>query len=180
MNPIKNSSTKGFTLIELLVVIAIIGLLASVVMVALNSARLKARDAKRIADKKQIITALNFYYDSNNKWPDSGGTWRCLGAPDSENCWNNNFTGLSALTTDLTPYLSAFPKNNALSGNLAFDRMIYHSSACANCLQAYWTSPAGAYLIWISENPMDSSKCGSSFFGNFDKYWYCYEFLGPP
>ena len=38
---------KGFTLIELLVVISIIGLLASGVLASLNSARMKARDAKK-------------------------------------------------------------------------------------------------------------------------------------
>ena len=59
----------GFTLIELLVVIAIIGLLSSVVLASLNNARKKGRDARRIADLKQLQVALELYYDSNNAYP---------------------------------------------------------------------------------------------------------------
>ena len=65
----RNKNQKGFTLIELLVVIAIIGLLASVVLLALNSARAKSRDAKRLADVRQLSTAMELYYNDNGGYP---------------------------------------------------------------------------------------------------------------
>jgi prepilin-type N-terminal cleavage/methylation domain-containing protein len=60
---------KGFTLIELLVVIAIIGILSTIAVVALGNARAKSRDAKRIADVKQMTSALELYYNDNNLYP---------------------------------------------------------------------------------------------------------------
>jgi len=62
---------KAFTLVELLVVIAIIGILSTLSVVALNSARAKARDARRLSDIKQIRTALDMYYDSAGTYPTS-------------------------------------------------------------------------------------------------------------
>ena len=64
-----SSLSRGFTLIELLVVIAIIGILATIVMVSLNTARAKARDARRISDVRQIQLALQMYYDSTGSYP---------------------------------------------------------------------------------------------------------------
>ena len=61
--------SKGFTLIELLVVIAIIGILSSIVLASLNSARKKGRDARRVADVKQLQLALELYYDANGQYP---------------------------------------------------------------------------------------------------------------
>ncbi len=62
-------SKRGFTLIELLVVIAIIGILSSVVLASLNSARRKGRDARRVADVKQLQLALELSYDANGEYP---------------------------------------------------------------------------------------------------------------
>jgi type II secretion system protein G len=71
----RKNSRAGFTLIELLVVIAIIGLLASIVLASLNGARRKSRDARRIADLKQIQNALELYSNDNNgKYPSSAST----------------------------------------------------------------------------------------------------------
>jgi len=49
---------RGFTLIELLVVVSIIGILSTLAVFALNDARAKARDAKRLSDVKQIVNIL--------------------------------------------------------------------------------------------------------------------------
>lgn len=69
---------QGFTLIELLVVIAIIGFLASIVLVAMNNARVRSRDAKRLGDMSQLQKALEFFYNSNRGYPVATGN----GLPD--------------------------------------------------------------------------------------------------
>ncbi len=65
------NNKSGFTLIELLVVIAIIGLLSTLSILALNTARARARDAKRISDVKQIQTALEMYYNDTSDYPET-------------------------------------------------------------------------------------------------------------
>ena len=64
-----NKHNKGFTLIELLVVIAIIGILASVVLVSVNSARGKAQDVKIVSGVKQLKTIIESNY-SGASYPD--------------------------------------------------------------------------------------------------------------
>jgi prepilin-type N-terminal cleavage/methylation domain-containing protein len=48
----------GFTLIELLVVVAIIGLLASIILASLSTARQKGRDARRLSDLREMANTL--------------------------------------------------------------------------------------------------------------------------
>lgn len=98
---------KSFTLIELLVVIAVIGLLSSIVLVSLGSARKKARDVRRQQDITQIEKALLLYWDKYGQFPGEycydtsigsdvngcpGCAWPCTG-----NDWDHNspiWTGL--------------------------------------------------------------------------------------
>ena len=89
-----NSDFKksGFTLIELLVVIAIIGLLSTLAMVALSNARIKARDARRLADIEQLQKALDLYYDKNGAFPISGS----CGASVPNTGWCNSIQSLSS------------------------------------------------------------------------------------
>jgi len=92
MNKMKKGA--GFTLIELLVVIAIIGLLSTLSLVALNVARQKARDALRTADVKQIMTALELYYNDQGSYPASG-----------------SFSTTTPLKVGSTTYMGQIPQN---------------------------------------------------------------------
>lgn len=100
-------SKAGFTLIELLVVISIIGILASIVLVSLNSAQRKARDTKRISSIHQIRLALELYFDGvgNGQYPP--GTNECT-------VTTGKYNGLENLIT--SNYVPQIPRD-PLSGN---------------------------------------------------------------
>src|SRR4051812_15987542 len=84
MKPRSTSSRRGFTLIELLVVIAIIGILSSIVLASLNTARQKSKNARSIADLRQLQNALELYYSDHNAYPLSNG-WNGL-----YSCWGDS------------------------------------------------------------------------------------------
>lgn len=105
---------KGFTLIELLVVIAIIGILSTLAVVALNNARAKSRDAKRVSDIKQIQTALELRFADSNGYP-SVATAIALGSTNYK-CLTDASAGFVASCGTDTVYMGQVPANPTPGG----------------------------------------------------------------
>ena len=86
-------------MIELLTTIGIIGVLVSGGFFGYQIYRQSSRDAVRLIDMKQLIIAMEAYYDDHN-----------FQYPDCDTC-DNQATWESCLKTQLSPYLAALPKD---------------------------------------------------------------------
>jgi prepilin-type N-terminal cleavage/methylation domain-containing protein len=126
------NNKKGFTLIELLVVIAIIGLLSTLAVVALGNARSKSRDARRVADIKQIQTSLELFYNDENRYPDGQAAGETVTA------------GTSITGTNET-FMQVVPANPTPNGATYVYTACTSAGVCANP-----TATAGSYTLSYS------------------------------
>lgn len=136
---IKKINKSGFTLIELLVVIGIIGVLSTLAAVALNSARISARDAVRKSDMNQIGTAMQMYYSDNNAYPvdlvTAGGGAACGTAGVIANAVDDELCAGSQLTdTHSNEYFAKIPQDPSNTGD---QRYIYDDQSDTDnyCIQ---------------------------------------------
>ena len=135
---------RGFTLIELLVVIAIIGVLSSVVLVSLNTARAKARDANRAAAINQFRNALELYYLDNGQYPLSGGA----STPNSG--WSTSTdSSWATLQTALAAYMPQLPRDpNQSTSGWPYDSNVYAFSYYS---QGYGCNQQWYMIVWRPE-----------------------------
>lgn len=103
---------KGFTLIELLVVIAIVGVLAAVVLIAINPAKrlAQARDSGRKSDIGQIATGAQAYFTTQGRYPTA--LTELTGSGDLKTIPKGNIAGVcnTAALADYT--MTGFPGAN--------------------------------------------------------------------
>ena len=99
---------RGFTLIELLVVIAIIGILSSVVLASLNTARSRGNDAKIESQLKNMQSAMALYQTGAGNYGTSSVNDGCTTAPAG--VWADATSGMAALSNE-----SNYPANSSLT-----------------------------------------------------------------
>lgn len=77
MKSVLKMTQKGFTLIELLIVMAILGVLAVVVLVAINPVEqlARARDSGKVSGVQQLGRASTAYFTAATSYPPAGGAW---------------------------------------------------------------------------------------------------------
>ncbi len=148
---------KGFTLIELLVVISIIGLLSSVVLASLNTARGKARDASIKEEVQQVTRLMALNYSETGTYVQlQDWTWKytvadCAASTVSGN-YASQFINICKSVVLLNGGVGGFFSGNSVDGNNLFSVFAYLPSVgqffCAGSSGANSAGTPGTYSYW--------------------------------
>ena len=136
-------NTRGFTLIELLVVISIIGLLSSVVIASLNSARIDARNTARNSIAIQLRNAFNLAY--NGSYPNVAVYYPCLTTVCSGG-WSPH-VGNATVDAYLSPYMKK--PTDPVGGARGYGGYILFTPSNWVGLPPTW--PAAYYIDYLLE-----------------------------
>jgi prepilin-type N-terminal cleavage/methylation domain-containing protein len=132
----KQNRQAGFTMIELLVVIAIFAVMSSTVFASTQRSRMKARDTQRIANFRQLATALELYNAENSSYPTSMNDYGMTNFSIYPG-WDGQ------LQADLAPYMASLPHDP----NEPTSYFYYFSGP-----QATWCLPANGQFLRISRD----------------------------
>lgn len=183
---LRGSRVRGFTLIELLVVVSIIGLLSSVVLVSVKSAREKAVLAKTVAEMKSLQQAIEMYRNQFGFYPDEDGSYSSefydfYGFDDAGSVFsstpiiNNMETFFKVKLVDnkllaKVPHAPNYPNN--CKSNKNCDYVLGYSIYDVNNNGFYKNIPSGSYVYPVT--------CGRKKIENYFIYFLTYKKVNLP